>query len=269
MKTITVIPLDWKNNGDYNYLANALTQSLIFGVKQVKKYEYLSPYLLRNMDKDNYWKIVDVYIEAEILNVSKQDKYESIKESDDEKPKSYTIRTVTVNVRYKYIRAKDNEVIGDFNRIGFSSNRFRNTIIDLIFTGHFGIEGIYKSEETMAKDIVSTFHKMMDKDLRPFKITETKVLFENVNNNPDFKIANAFVKQKKYSEAITVYKKAYEETGDIYACYNAVILLQANNQLIEALELAEILNEYISRNRLSSRFNILREIEFLKEIIGK
>jgi hypothetical protein len=278
MKTITVIPLEWKNNVRYNYLANDLTRVLITGVKRAKLYNFIEPSILRDIEKSGYWEYVDVYIECDIINITTDDKTEKIEEKDDKKTKSktktkvYVTRTAKVYIEYKYISAIDERVLGRFNKMAQASETFDGSarsskwLVDLLLNV-FVPQG--PSTEKLSRSAVHQFSYMMNNELNPYITTEERKIVESTNKEPLFKEARKLVRQKNYFEALLLYKNIYEETESIAAGYNLALLLQANNQFKDALALLEELDEKVLKMGINSPPFIKKEMERLNLIINE
>jgi uncharacterized protein YdcH (DUF465 family) len=82
-----------------------------------------------------------------------------------------------------------------------------------------------------------------------------------------FKEAKRHIKQKNYFEALIIYKGIYEQTGSIVAGYNMALLLETNNQFLEAFALLEELDDNISKDGTNSHPFIKEEMEKLKLFI--
>jgi hypothetical protein len=274
METITVIPVEWKNNGSYDYLANNLTRILATGIKRIKAYTFVEPSVLIDIGESGYWEYFDVYIDCEIINVTAHDKTEikEEKNGDETKTKEYVTRTVTVDIVYKYIRAIDGGILGNFNKTAQSSYTFDDSArsskwwVELLLN-IFLPKG--PSEEKLAKSAIQKFSYGMRNELIPYMAKEKREILESTNKNPAFKEARKLVRQKKYFEALIIYKDLYKQTGSFIAGYNTALMLEANNQFTEALVLLEELDEKILKNGINSPPFIKTEIEKLKSIINE
>jgi tetratricopeptide (TPR) repeat protein len=264
MKTITVIPLEWKDNGRYNYLARELTRELTRGVRRSGIYTFINPAILRNIDKQDYGEYVDVYLDCEITNVTIDDKYEEeeVKDGDKTKTKRIINRTATVYITYNYISAINGKVLGSFNKktqASRKSNNSGNAIINFI--------DYISLSNSLAKEAVGRFSWGMYNELNPHITKERKNILKSTSRDPVFKEAEKLVRRKKYNDAVIIYRRLYEETGSVVACYNMAILLEANNQYIEALELLEKVDERLANMGQETPPFITEEIGKLKLII--
>jgi tetratricopeptide (TPR) repeat protein len=270
METITVIPLKWKDNKKYDFLANELTRSLVAGVKRSKIYKFIDPAVLSDIDKSDYWQYVDVYIDCEIIDIKTEYETEKTEENDSDKTKTkkYNICTVTVNIEYKYISAIDNKVLGSFNKTAQAKEKYDNSGKSIIY----GLVAFLVSGETLSNKIaikaVRDFSFGMYEEVNPYKTIERKRILQSTSNNTAFKEAEKLVRQKKYNDALFLYKKIYEETGSAVACYNMAILLEFKKQFIEALALLEDLDEKLANKNIDAHPFITEEIENLKSIIN-
>jgi hypothetical protein len=274
IKTITVLPLEWKDNGRYSYLANDLTRALISGVKKAKTYNLVEPLILKDIEKSGYWEYVDVYIDCEIISITTQDETDRIEEKDDDdnKTKKYVTRTTTVNIEYEYISAIDEKVLGTFNKTSRASERF---VVSSGASKSFGellLNMLFSqgpSPRRLSKTAVLKFSFMMNNELNPYTTKEERQIAESKNKDQVFKNAKKLVKQKNYFEALMLYKNIYKETGSVVAGYNMALLLQANNQFIDALALLEELDKKISKTNTKSPPFLIKETERLKVIINE
>jgi hypothetical protein len=260
MKTITVIPLQWNGNRNkkYDYLSNDVSIALNTGILEANNLELIDPSILRNIDKSDYWKYTDIFIDAIILNVTMK--------SNTNKEK--TTRTVKVNVLYKYIRAIDNKELGIFNKTEQSSITFGDSGI-LLLDLAVDIFAKGRSYEELAKSAIEKFASSMNNELNSYTTTEKRKIAKSTSKNPMFNEAKKFVEQKEYFEALILYKSIYEQTGSAVAGYNAALLLEENNQFTEALELLEKLNKGILVTGKNSPEFIKKEIEQLRFILSE
>jgi hypothetical protein len=272
METLTVIPLEWKDNGEYDYLANDLTKTLISGVKRIKTYKFVEPSDLKNIRKSSYWEYVDVFIEGEIIDVVTHNETEIREEKDGDKTKTkeYATKTVTVTIDYKYFRAIDDKILGSFTKTAQSKTTFDNSSRSSkwwaeLLLNIFIPKG--KSTTELAKSAIRQFSSDMRNELSPYKITEKRRIRESISKDPSFKEANRHIGRKNYFEALTIYKNIYEQTGSIVAGYNMALLLEANNQFLDALDLLEKLDDNISKSGINSPPFIEDEMEKVKLII--
>jgi len=270
---ITVIPLEWNKTGIYTNLADDVTRSLTNGIKRSRKFTFFNPAVLRDLDEREYCEYVDVYITGKIMKVDTDNKHETREEKDGDKTteKTYTTRTVTVDIEYKYIRAINNEVLGVFNKTEKHSSTFKEPEgVELLVNFLFEIftQGEY-STDSIARSAIGNFSYTMTAELFPWTGTEEKRIQKSTSKDKRFKEAQKLVRQKQYSSALLMYKNIFEETGSVVAGYNTALLLQANGQFIDALELLENLNENLLKKDINSPRFLRDEIEKLKKLINE
>ncbi|MDR0706833.1 MAG: hypothetical protein LBF60_02980 [Treponema sp.] len=272
--TITVIPLEWNVSGEYAHLAGDATQALTAGIRKVKAYRYVDPSIVKNIDASRYWEYIDVYVTGSIVNVASHDRTEIREEKRDDKTeiKEYVVRTVTVDIEYTYIRAIDAEALGVFHKTEKESVTFDNTarssnwFVNLLL-GVFFPRGT--PPEKIARSAIKRLSNGMEREIVPWTALEKRRIEENARKDPAFKEAQKLVGRKKYFEALVLYKRIYEETGDVAAGYNTALLLEANGQFMDALALLEELNDRIVETGVNSPPYIRNEIENLKKIINE
>jgi hypothetical protein len=269
METITVIPLEWKNNGPYDYLARDLTRVLTAGVKKSKIYKFVDPAKLRGLDKEDYGEYVDIYVDCEIMDVSVNDETEETEEKDGNKTKTKknTTRTVNVTIVYKYISAVDGKILGRFERTAHASEGFNNSGKSIITRLAMALLTGNTSSDRMAIKAVQKFSSFMDHEINPYIAQEKRSILKSTSKNKAFKEAEKLVRQKNYDEAMIAYKELYEETGSVVAGFNMALLLEEKNQFMEALMLLEEVSERLAkRDRITPSF-ITKEMEKLRLII--
>jgi hypothetical protein len=272
VNTITVIPLEWNETGRYGYLANDVTQALITGIRRANTCTFIAPAVLWDIDKADYWEYVDVYITGQIRNVTSDDESETKEEKsgDETKTKIYVTRTVTVDIEYKYIRAINNEVLRVFKKtekhsVTFDNSKraekwWANLLLDIFIP-----KG--PSSAKIAKSAAGKFSQNMVHEVVSWTETEKRRIEESTRKDERFKEAQKLVRQKKYFLALVLYKSIYEETRSVVAGYNTALLLQANGQYKDALELLEILDENIVKTGINSPPFIRNEMERINKLI--
>jgi hypothetical protein len=269
INNITIIPPEWQESGEYNYLASNLTQALSAGIKKAKIYNFVDSSVLKNIDTSDYREPVDAYITCEIINVASKDEQEikEEKDGDETKKKKYVTRTVTVDIAYKYIRTVDNKILGVFNKTAKESVTFDDSDRSSKWWGELLLD-IFLPKGTPSKKIaalaVKKFSDTMSRELVPWTTTEKRKIEKSTKKDPLLKEAQKLVKRKKYFEALILYKKIYEETGSVIAGYNTALLLEANEQFVDALTVLENLEERISKMGIDSPPFIRIEAEKVK-----
>jgi hypothetical protein len=267
METITVIPLEWKNNGGYDYLARDLTRILTVGVKKSKIYTFVDPAILRGMDKEDYGEYVDIYVDCEIMDVTVNDETEETEEEDGNKTKKNITRTVNVTIVYKYISAVDGKIVGRFERTAQSSQNFNNSGKSIVIRLAIALITGSTSSDRMAIKAIQKFSSFMDHEINPYMAQEKRSIRKSTSKNKAFKEAEKLVRQKKYDDAMIAYRSLYEETGSVVAGFNMAILLEEKNQFMEALVLLEEIKERLAKmDRITPSF-ITKEIKNLGLII--
>jgi hypothetical protein len=274
VNTITVIPLGWNETGRYRYLGNDVTRALTNGIRKSGTYTFVNPAVLRDIDEADYWEYVDVYITGRTLNITSDDKSETKEEKSGKKTetKVYITRTVTVDIEYKYIRAINNEVLKVFKKteshsVTFDDSRrakkwWANLLLDI-----FVPKG--PSSDEIAKSAAAKFSRDMIREIAPWTGTEKKRIQKSINKDKRFEEAQKLVRQKEYFYALVSYKNIYEETGSVVAGYNTALLLQANGQFNDALELLVNLGERILKTGIDAPPFIKNEIENIKKLIDE
>ena len=260
---ITVIPLEWRDNGRYRYLAGDVTRALGSGVKKAKIYKFVNPSKLKNLSPVNYSDHVDVYITGEIRGVYSYDRNDiRVKnDSDDESKKEitlYTTRTVVVEIEYKYVRAANSEVLKTFRKRETSSTTFRVT----------GKEKRGNNTSVIARGLVKNFSNTMSRELNPWTTAEKRRIERDKNGDVRLTEAEKLVRKKKYSEAFDMYRGVYNETGNVAAGYNAALLLEADQKYEEALLLLENVSTRVLQSSFVRPDYIRDEINRLKKLLS-
>ncbi|MCL2293805.1 MAG: hypothetical protein FWC36_02915 [Spirochaetes bacterium] len=272
VNTITVIPLEWSNQGRFNHLANDVTRALTTGVKRARGLNFVNPSKLRGINESDYWEYVDVFIRGRILNVSSHDVSNVREETRNGRIErvTYTTRTVTVDIQYRYIRAINLEVLAVFNRTETISTTFdnsrrakrwwQNLLYDV-----FVPRG--QPPDDLARAAISRFSAGIYRELVPWHSSERRRIKSSTKRDRRFNEAERLVRRNEYFLALIKYRNIFEETGSFVAGYNMALLLQANGQFAEALELLKKLDERLSASGINSPPFIRNEIENLNGII--
>ncbi|MDR0320388.1 MAG: hypothetical protein LBI28_02705 [Treponema sp.] len=270
METITVIPVEWKDNGRYNYLARDLTRTLTRNVRRSEILRFIEPECLRNIDRASYWEYVDVYLECEILDVTTGQESAERRNKDNEIEK-YTIETATVNISYRYISAINNIVLASFHKDVSAGeekeNRGNNNkLLNALLSTALRLAAVQETNELARKAVRDGFFNM-DNEINFYTTTERRNILQSTNRDPAFRRAERFVRQKKYNDALIIYRTLYEETGSAVACYNMAILLQVNNQFMDALVLLEDLFRKLNERSIEQPGFLIEEIRRLRLIV--
>ena len=116
-------------------------------------------------------------------------------------------------------------------------------------------------EESLAKSAISRFSHTMDREVAPWVTTEGRSLRGRSGNEPMLDEARRLVRMGRYDRALDIYLEIYERDGNIFAGFNTAILLAANDQFTEALELLESMHRGLAASGQSTPRFIRREIE--------
>jgi len=261
IKKITVIPLEWNNETyKYSYLAEDINNVLISGVRKNNNYQFVDPSILKNISIDDYYKHVDIYVVGEITDVYKKEKGIKTKRND----RSY-VKSVSVYINYKYIYAKDNNILRDINKTTSYENNSDDDALLLV------LDVVYFQDETAEKIAKSSVYKLplkMEDDLAAYKVRKEKHMIKSINKNPLFTEAERLVSKKKYSEAYAIYIDIYKNSNSAAAAYNASLLLIADKKYKDALNLLNELSLKLNEKGTETPLFILEEIETLNLIIN-
>jgi len=269
METITVIPLEWRDSGAFNLYAKLyardLTRILITNVRTSRILQFVDPAILRNIERTMWWQFVDVYIESEIINVSITREVEEVKRG--ERLREYTTVTATVNIIYRYVSAIDGKIIASFNRTHQASQKFDNSrrmtairVAALLMTGQTSSRRlVIRALQNISSDIYN--------EINSLTTTERRRILQSSSGEPRFREAERLVRQRRYNDALILYRRLSEETGSIVAFYNMALILQATGQFTEALALLEDVDERIAERGMETPVLIIEEIERLNSII--
>jgi len=271
VNTITVIPFEWNSNRGNTYLASRVTAALISGLKR-GSIDVVDPYLLENSRGRNYGQYADVYITGAISYVNAYDYVETRDEARGNQTiiREIVTRNAVVDIEYSYIRSLDNKVLGNFKKSETASTSFENTRyrrqdinrntgrdINRDTDRHTGRDinrnadrrrsGRSRSafphrgtwQESIIESAIARFSGTMSHEIGPWTETERRHIKRRTGDDARDGEARNFVKQNKYDEALALYKTIYEQTGNIFAGYNAAVLLAADEQFPAALELLE------------------------------
>jgi hypothetical protein len=267
VNTITVIPFEWNSNREHTYLASRVTAALISGLRR-GNIDVVDPYLLEDSRGRNYGQYADVYITGAISYVNAYDYVDTRDETHSNQNiiREIVTRTAVVDIEYSYIRSLDNKVLGNFKKSETASTSFENTryrrqdmnqntnrntgrdtnrITDRRGSGRsrsaFPHRGTW--QESIVESAILRFSGTMAHEIGPWTETERRNIKRRTGDNARDGEAINFVKQNKYDEALALYKTIYEQNGNIFAGYNAAILLAADEQFSAALGLLERLRK--------------------------
>ena len=304
VSTITVIPFEWNSAREYAYLSQCVTAALINGTRW-GDIDFIDPYAVENNRARSYRQFADVYITGRIINVYTYEDIETKDEIDNYQPIIREIITGTafVDIEYSYVRSADNKTLGNFNKrstadVSFENtrrdrewnpnqNRDRNTVRDTNrdtnrntvrdtsrdrgrrgagqTRGAFLQRGTW--QESMVETAIRRFSDTMNNELGPWTTTESRYIRGRTGDNALAAEAKNLVEQNRYDEALALYKTIYEQNGNIFAGYNAAILLAANEQFDDALGLLERLRERRLKEGKSVPAFIKNEIKKITEFV--
>ena len=86
--------------------------------------------------------------------------------------------------------------------------------------------------------VISRFSATMSQEIDPWTSRERRNI-RRVAGNRQAAEAVQFVRQRNYTEALDIYKNIYQQDGGAFAGYNTAVLLQANDNFTDALNLLE------------------------------
>jgi len=295
VNTITVIPFEWNTVREQAYLASRATEALMDGLRR-GNIDVIDPYALEYSRGRNYRQYADVYITGRITNVNAFEQVETKNEvySTHTIIREYITGTAIVDIEYSYIRSADNKTLGNFQKretayTSFERTRYRDNDINQNTgrnanrdTGRdTGRRGAGRSRGGIRSDFpqrgswqegttasaITQFSRTMNRELGPWTTIENRQLKGRTGDNALAAEAKNLVEQNRYDEAIVRYKTIYEQNGNIFAGYNAAILLAANEQFADALGLLERLRERRLKEGKTVPAFIKNEIRNITEFI--
>jgi hypothetical protein len=277
VNTITVIPFEWDSVREQAWLSRCVTTALLNGLRR-GNIEIVDPYTLEDSRGRNYGQYADVYIIGRITNINTYDQVETKNDAYSYQTmiREVITRTAIVDIEYSYIRSADNKALGNFRKTEtatatFEQTRYReedtnrntgrdtgrntsrNTARDTTRDtgrdtwgtgrGRDGSRGAFPQRgtwrESTAESAIAQFSDTMNYELGPWTTTEKRNLKRRTGDEPLAAEAKHYIEQHKYNEALTLYKTIYEQNGNVFAGYNAAVLLAANEQFPAALGLLE------------------------------
>ncbi|MCL2804549.1 MAG: hypothetical protein FWD26_01235 [Treponema sp.] len=263
VKTITVIPFEWDSTDEYAHLAKYVTAALVYDVSR-GNITYAHPAEMQHISPLEYWRYADVYITGKItsINVSEH----TISKEDN--TRLIITRSVVVDIEYTYVRAKNNEILGHFQksashtstteRFVFSSGNTvtRNRNLDTR-DRHFDARNRHHNSRrreniyiwlhdswtvSIAATAIRKFSNTMNQEIGTWTTTEKRTLKGNSGNLAQ---AKRMIRHRYFGGAFEIYSNMYKETGNINAGYNLALLLQFDDQYEQALELLEKIQKNI------------------------
>ncbi|GMO12819.1 MAG: hypothetical protein Ta2A_23090 [Treponemataceae bacterium] len=268
----------------YRYLEADLVRVLTKEVLRQNRYTFIDSAVLRTVDQEAYQNYVDAYIMSAILDVQTSDRREETEvqdESDSSKTqtKVTVTRTVTVEIACKYVRADTGKVLGVFTKTASASESFDDSppsftgiaILDVLNVASF-VAASGPATETLAKRAVRNFSPNMARELSAWTTVEQRMLKtgSEKSTKDSFRSASKLAGQKKYSDALDLYKVIYARTGDINAGYNAALLLEATHRFADALKLLEEMQKtgyapYFVTNEIAALRTLIADLATVAE----
>jgi len=303
-KTITVIPFEWGSVRGNPYLAACVTAALLNGLRR-GNIDTVDPYMVDQKKVWNYSQYADVYITGRITNINTYDQAETkneVVETSDHRIRIQEVitRTAVVYIEYSYIRSVDNKTLGNFKksetaRTSFEQTRYERQNINRPGGGNREPEinrdpyrnpnsgaprrgttgrtrGVFPQrwtwQESLAETAIARFSDTMYQELGPWATTENRNIKRKTGNDQLADEAKSLIEQNRYDEALALYKTIYEQNDNIFAGYNAAILLVANEQFADALELLEHLRGQKLKEGKTVPSFIKKEIKKTTEILN-
>jgi hypothetical protein len=297
VNTITVIPLEWTGVRGQEYLASCVTAALMDGLRR-GNIDIVDPYALEYSGGRNYSQYADVYITGRIINVNTYEQVETKSEiySTHTIIREFITGTAVVDIEYRYIRSADNKTLGNFKKrematASFERTRYRDQNVNQN-TGRnanrntprdtnrntdrrraeqprsaFPQRGTW--QESTSASAIAYFSDTMYHELGPWTTAESRKIKSRTGDNALAAEAKSLVEQNRYDEAIVLYKTIYEQNGNVFAGYNAAIVLAANEQFSSALALLERLRDGMLKEGKTVPAFIRNEIKRITEIINE
>jgi hypothetical protein len=259
VNSITVIPFEWNTVRAYAYVASYVTSAFFYGIR-MGKISAVDPYAAETLYGRNFWRYADVYITGRVTNVRSYSNSETREITNNRGEKiimTVITGTVYVDIEYAYVRSVNNEMLGRFTKTATSSEDFEfererdqnrhpgqqppNT------PRQRGVRPELAWSQRNTEAAVLNFADTMYQELGPWTGTEKRRLKRGgAGNNPQVTEAGQLVRQNNYAGALEIYNDIYERTGSVFFGYNTAVLLEANENYTEALNLLKALNKRIS-----------------------
>jgi hypothetical protein len=278
VNSITVIPFEWNTIRTYAHVANRTTSAFYYGLRR-GKISVVDPYEAEKTYGRNFWRYADVYITGRVNNVRSSSNSETreIIDRGETKIRTAVTTTISVDIEYAYVRSVNNEVLGRFTRTATSQgthefdrepdrrpgqppNNFRQggTRSGETRTGGPRREGAWSLE--VAEAVVLRFADIIQQEIGPWTATEKKSIKRGTGNNQQVTEAGKLIRQNNYAGALEIYNDIYEQTGSVFLGYNTAVLLEANENYTEALNLLKALNRRITDSGKTAPSFIKNEI---------
>jgi tetratricopeptide (TPR) repeat protein len=298
--TITVIPFEWNSGREQAWLASHVTAALMSGLRR-GNIDIVDPYALEYNRGRNYSQYADVYITGRIININTYDQIDTKSEIYNTHTiiREFITGTAIVDIEYSYIRSADNKMLGNFKKRetatasfertryrdhdinqnadrntnrNTNSNTNRNTARRGTGQSRGGLRSAFPQRETWqesaAASAIAWFSDDMSHELGPWTTTESRKIKGRTGDNTLAAEAKNFIEQNRYDEALALYKTIYEQDGNIFAGYNAAVLLAANEQFADALGLLERLRERRLKAGKTVPASIRNEVKHIAEFIN-
>ena len=293
VNTITVIPFEKNNNNGDKHLSAYVTSAIITGIQNNIRGNvgFVDPQILTNVPEQNIWQYADVFIAGRITGTGSNIARGTNRNVNEEVFGMDTVTlTVTVDIEYAYVRAKDGRTLGTYRKsesftetsrfIRRQDTGYRNGFEDRNrpggrhsewdtgrFDRHRSRRGQSYSDfpqrgswmESIAKSAIDRFSFTMDRELASWTTTEKRNLRKR-GKNPALDAARILAGMGRYDQAFRAYLEIYQQNGNIVAGYNAAVLLAADDKLTESLELLENVHRGLSVSEQKTPRFIRKEI---------
>ena len=297
VKTITIIPFEWSGNRSYD-LEEKVTAALRYDLRSSIRnsgIEYVDSEVLKNIRERDYRNYVDVYLTGRIAGVYfydsnpqpeqrrrrdgerdgrrryndqyprdpgryNNDQYFRDTRRDRTQQETYTnYRTVIVEIEYSYIRASNNEVLGQYKKTRSHHFEQRNS------WDAWRDNRTYMTDITAAEEAASRF-TINSHELAPWSSKEERKV-KGKTGSSELNEALKMIRITYYGRAMGIYSDLYERTDDKLAGYNLALLLQFDSRYTDALALLEKIREREIRSGKRPPYYVTKEIETLKGFI--
>jgi tetratricopeptide (TPR) repeat protein len=261
IETITVFPFEAGDGSLQKAVSDEIFRVLTENIKKSKNYVLIDSSFLTDVIG------VDAYIKGRIIDIATEDDHETREIKSGEKTKLEITSRYTVKIifEYSYIRTSDQKVLAAIRKTGEKTETDTKTI-----SGLLSVVSIALSEPAavkIAKGIVRSELHDMRREIEPWTSAEERYIEKSKNNYEEERIAKKYIKEKKYSEALNIYAELYKKTGSVTAAYNTAILLEAQGNYNEPLELLQTIKKQLENRGMEIPYFVEREIEYLQKMI--
>ncbi|MDR3049729.1 MAG: hypothetical protein LBV16_07860 [Elusimicrobiota bacterium] len=242
-------------------IRKAIVEEMSSAIINTGVYALIDSESLVGVDTQDYYKFVDVFIVGELSNIeSTVNTHETTtneKQSDGSYKKvttRYDSRDVRLDFNYRFIRAKNREILYTVKKSGYKSAR-EDSARRLI------------SAEDMGVSIVKEQLSKMYRELVPWTDIEKRKLMDDTmkKKDPSMKDALKLIDAKNYAAALQIYNTVYKKTSNYAAGYNAALLTEILGDLNEALKMMGELLARVTRDSKSSKFAEKTRVAIAKE----